>query len=214
MSVAIEEYKALPATLKFYVNTIEDKVATLKEGRWMGKDIDMVEITPPYSDGKSNVKFKIQSWKDGLEKDAASGRIPPEWVERYEAEYKAWTEGKELPLEGTPIKGWSVISPAKQEELIRIKVLTVESLSKINDEGLKRLGMGSLDLKNSAVAWLEQSKKGKNTLEITKLKKENSVLKGSITSLKKKYEKLELAIANDSKDEAASISSDELGLGD
>lgn len=209
MSVAVEEYKELPATIRFYTETIEDKVSSLKQGRWIGKDIDMVEVTPPYSDGKSNVKFKIKSWKEGLEKDAANNRMPRDWIDRYLAEYEAWKEGNKLPLQGTPIKGWSVIAPALQEELIRLKILTVESLAKINDEGLKRLGMGALDMKNSAVAWLAQSKKGKSTLEIANLKKKNKVLEGSIKSLEGKLEKLELAINNDKNaDESKSLLED------
>jgi len=175
--------------VRFERMAIEDPVASLKAGSYVARDVDYVKITPPYS--KDIFTTKVTSWKDQMKVDAANGRIPPEWVSKYHAHYDAWLVGQELPLDGTPIKGWGVCSPAQQETLIRMHVLTVEQLADITHEGLTRVGMGGNDLKNKAIAWLKQLKKaGPATLEIAALKKENDALNHSIVNLESRIEEL------------------------
>lgn len=168
--------------VRFERMAVEDPQASLKAGSYVARDVDYVKITPPYS--KDIFTTKVTSWKEQLKVDAANGRIPPEWVSKYHAAYEAWLIGQELPLEGTPIKGWGVCSPAQQETLIRMHVLTVEQLADITHEGLVRVGMGGNDLKNKAIAWLKQLKKaGPATIEIAALKKENDSLNRNVENL-------------------------------
>ena len=69
--------------------------------------------------------------------------------------------------------------------------MTVEDLARINDEGLRRFGIGAADLKNKAIAWLAQlDDKGPLTQEIAALKAENASLKKQVESLTKKVETL------------------------
>lgn len=168
---------------------VEDPVATREAGHFVAKDVDMAYVTPPFS--KDVMKYKVLNWLDHLKIDVANGRIPQEWFEKYRSAYEAWQRGQELPLEGFPIKGWGVISPAQQETLIKMHVLTVETLAAINDEGIKRIGMGGVDLKHKADAWLKQLKKaGPATVEISALKKENAGLLASVSSLEKQVAEL------------------------
>lgn len=148
----------------------EDKAASLAAGHYVAKDIDMALITPPYS--KDIMKYRVAIWFDQLKTDVMNERIPAEWVDKYRAAYEAFQKGQELPLDGIPIKGWGVISPAQQETLIKMHILTVEQLAAVTHEGLTRIGMGSIDLKNKADAWLKQLKKaGSVTIENATLKK-------------------------------------------
>jgi len=118
-------------------------------------------------------------------------RIPREWLEEYKKAYEYWQKGQEMPLNGFPIKGWGIISPAQQETLIKMHVLTVEQLSVINDEGLRRIGMGALDLKNKAEAWLKTLKKaGASTLEISELKADNERMRINISNMENKIAEL------------------------
>jgi len=168
---------------------VEDAAASRDAGHYVARDVDFAYVTPPYS--KDVMKHKVESWFAQLKVDATNGRIPGEWLTKYQAGYEAWKKGQELPLDGFPIKGWGVISPAQQETLIRLHILTVEQLAACNDEGLRRIGMGSVDLKNKATAWLKQLKKaGPATQEVAALQKENSVLKASIESLEKRVQEL------------------------
>ena len=84
--------------------------------------------------------------------------------------YERWKNGQEMPLNGTPIKTWSAISPAQIKNLIAIGILTVEDLANVNGEGLTRIGMGGQNLKKMATNWLETAADhGPVTLRVTVL---------------------------------------------
>ena len=78
---------------------------------------------------KDVMKFKIATWMESLDQEERNGRVPKAWVDNYKAAYRAWQNGQTLPLTGTPIKGWGVLSPAQSETLVRMNVLTVEDLA-------------------------------------------------------------------------------------
>jgi len=72
-----------------------------------------------------------------------------------------------------------------------MNILTVEDLSQVNMEGLTRIGMGAVDLKNKATGWLSQlNDKGPLTQKIASVMSENEQLKKSVESLQKQVEKL------------------------
>jgi hypothetical protein len=176
--------------VRFERRAVEDKAASLEAGQYIAKDIDYALITPPYS--KDVMVYKVANWFDQLKVDLSNDRLPHEWFDKWKKAYQLWQDGQEMPLEGTAIKGWGVISPAQQETLIKMNVFTVELLADINDEGLRRVGMGALDLKNKAGAWLKQLKsKGPATVEIAELKNKNKQLEGTIESLLSRISSLE-----------------------
>jgi hypothetical protein len=183
-----------PAFVRFERVPMEDKAGTLKAGHYVAKDVDFALITPPYS--KDVYKTKVDQWFKNLDQDAAMERIPLQWVEHYKQSYRHWKNGQEIPLTGTAIKGWGVISPAQQEMLIKVNILTVEDLAAANDEGLRAIGMGSIDLKNKASAWLTQLQdKGPLTIEVAALKNQNAQLQSTVESLTTKVEELSAALA-------------------
>lgn len=185
----IIDRKEKPSLVRFERVAIEDKAESLKQGKYVAKDVDFALVTAPYS--KDVWKCKIKDWFPYLEHELRNERIPQSWYEHYKKSYEAWCNGQELPLIGTPIKGWGVIGPAKQEELIRLGILTVEMLSDVNDEGAKRIGMGVTELKAKAKAWLSQlNDKGPATQEIARLTVDNNNLQGQIKSLTAQVEKL------------------------
>ena len=114
-----------------------------------------------------------------------------EQADRYQRHYDAWKNGQELPLVGTPIRGWPVLTPSQQENLIRVNIPTVEYLAEANDEGLARIGMGGLEQKRKAIAWLAQATdKGPLTQQMASLQTENDVLKMSVETLTKQVNAL------------------------
>ena len=185
--------KDRPAYVKFKRVAVENKIASQDLGRYVGADVDMAYITPPYS--KDVFVCKVKDWFPTLMNDVRNGRIPEEWVEKYKEAYDRWKKGEEMPLKGTPIRGWGVVSPSQQEMLISISVLTVEDLADMNDEGLHRVGMGAIELKNKAKAWLAQlADKGPITQEMAALKSENSVLQSSVQTLTRQVQELMSAV--------------------
>lgn len=185
----LEQKAERPAYVRFVRRAVEDRQASTREGRYIAKDVDYALVTPPYS--RDVVEIKVSTWLENLEADRRTGRIPQEWVDRYRKTHEAWKNGQELPPAGTPIRSWGVISPAQIENLVRINILTVEDLAGINDEGARRIGMGAIELKHKAQAWLKQlSDKGPLTQEVAALKSENEQLRTTIESLTAKVDQL------------------------
>lgn len=176
----------IPAYVRFEQRPVQD--LSIKD-RYAAKDVDFVIITPPYS--KDELIKKASTWLADLDTHVRNGRLRQDWADAYKASYKAWKEGREIPLNGTPIKGWPVISPAQQETLIAMKVMTVEALAAMTDEGIRRYGMGGVDLKNKACAWLSQAKdKGPLTMENARLKREVEVLTQTVNNLQAKLHEM------------------------
>lgn len=190
---AVMDRKTIPALVRFERRPIEDKAASLAQGRYVAKDVDYAIITPPYS--KDEQIKKVAQFLDDNALKVSHGKISQEQADFYQKQYEAWKRGQELPLVGTPIRGWAVISPAQQEMLIRLNIPTVEYLAEINDEGTKAVGMGALDLKRKAKAWLAQAQdKGPLTQQMAALQAENDVLKGSLDSLTRQLEEVKRLI--------------------
>lgn len=190
----LAEVEARRPFVQFERVPVENQLASREQGHYIAIDRDRAYITPPGS--KDKMIYDVDTWFRNLEDDVRNNRIPREWVESYKKQYDFWKKGQEMPLEGVPIRGWGMISPAQQETLIRLHVLTVETLAIANEELIRRIGMGGMDMKNKADAWLKETKgKGKLTMEISTLKKENEVLKASLANLEAKFDELKNAPA-------------------
>ena len=180
----------LAPIVRFERVAVEDHAASVAAGQYVAKDVDYAYITPPFS--KDEVVKKATSFLEDNARKANLGQLPKDVCERYRQQYEAWLNGQELPLEGTAIKGWPMISPAQQSMLIDRKILTVEILSKANDSALALIGMGGLAMRQLAQNRLAQAKeKGPLTMQMTEVQKENEVLKGSIEALTKQVEALQ-----------------------
>ena len=171
----VNDRKERPAYVRFERRPVEDRDASVRQGKFVSKDVDYALVTPPYS--RDVFEQVAPEWLAQMQKDSTSGRLPLAWYENYVESYERWKRGEEMPLTGTPIKGWAVLSPAQMKNLIALNILTVEDLASINDEGLRRIGMGAADLRDKAKAWLSQTKdKGPLTMENASLKAENAAL--------------------------------------
>lgn len=178
-----------PAYVRFERRPMEDKAASIREGRYVAKDVDFALVTPPYS--KDCVEYKVEQWLINMDRNVRDGRIPERWAEQWKASYNSWKNGQEMPLSGTPIKGWGVLSPAQQQTLIAMNCLTVEDLAGINDEGLRRIGMGAIELRDKAKNWLASMKDhGAVTVQLAAMEQENRNLAATVEALKAQVEAL------------------------
>lgn len=178
----------------FYTETVPDPKRTKDEGKACFKDQDFVVVTVP-GDTKSNFKDKVKDFFQKKDEEVATGRIPQEWVAKWRRDYALYEQGKEIPLDGTPIKGWKLITGAQQEELVRMNIRTVEQLSTMNDDAKRNYGMGALDLQRKAKAWLEQNQGHEaGALKLAAMTKENESLQGQVKNMMEKLEELEKAL--------------------
>ena len=178
-----------PAYVRFDRVSIEDPSASAAQGRYVGRDVDLAMITPPGS--RDIFKIEVPQWLDNMKQDVQNQRLRPEWFAQYKESYTRWKSGQEIPLTGTPIKGWGVISPAQQAALMTMMILTVEDLAAINDEAVHRIGMGAIDLRTKAKAWLSQMHdKGPLTIENAQLKQSLVTQQGELDTLKEQVKGL------------------------
>lgn len=166
-----------PAYVRFETRAVEDRNASIEKGHYVTKNVDYALITPPFS--KDCVSQEVTVWLKTMDENVSAGRLPSRWRDNYKQQYEAWKRNEDVPLDGTPIKGWPLLSPAQQANLIAINVRTVEDLAAINDEGQKRYGMGALDLKNKAQAWI------KSASSLGSVVQENASLKARVTDQEK-----------------------------
>lgn len=150
-----ELMKERPAYVRFEKRPIEDRNASTAAGHYVGKDVIFALITPPGS--KDVIVREAVDWLKYLDQQVAEGRIPEQYVDAYKRAYDKYLKGEEVPLSGTPIKGWPPLSPAQQLNLIAMNILTVEDLAALNEEGKARFGMGITELVRRAQNWLAEA---------------------------------------------------------
>jgi hypothetical protein len=128
--------------VRFERRPIEDRNASLRNGHFTTVDVDYAVITPPGS--KDQIPREVKSWFAYLDQQTLEERIPVEWVDKYKLAYEKWKKGEEIPLDGVAIKGWGLLSPAQQVNLIALGIQTVEQLADLNEEMKGRIGLGAV----------------------------------------------------------------------
>lgn len=181
-----------PPYVVFEQRAVEDRIATIANGHYTTKDVDFAIITRPGS--RDSHEKEAEVWLRELGEKARLGNAPVAWYSAFEAAYAMWKKGLDTPLNGTPIKGWPVLSPAAQENLIRAGFLTLEDLAATADNQLSNIGTGALSYKLKAVAWLEQaSSKGVASEKIADLSQKVSDLTTLVQGLMEENKKLKAA---------------------
>lgn len=139
----------------FERQAVEDRAASLEQGRYVAKDIDYAIVTPMGS--KDRIPRLVDEWFPYLEVQVRQERFPAEWLRAFKEAYKRWKEDQQMPENGTPISQWPPASPAMVKNMLTWNVRTVEDLAVANEETLSRLGMGARDLKRRAEEWLRSA---------------------------------------------------------
>lgn len=161
--------EARPPFVTFEVKALEDRTASIEAGYYKTKDVDYALITPQGS--KDRVEREVTDWFANLTQQVQEGRFSQEWLSHFKASYAAWKEGRELPLNGTPVRTWPSLSPSQVTQCLEAKLRTVEDLANANEETISRMGMGGRALKDKAVNWLSVAASGgKVTEELTALR--------------------------------------------
>lgn len=177
------EREERPAYVRFERRPVEDIAATLAAGMTVCKDVEFALVTPPYS--KDCVEYKVSTWLTNMEYNLRNRRIPPDWAKQWKAQYEAWKEGNDAPVTGTDVRNWCAISPAQVKNLISAGCRTVEDLAQANDEALRILGMGGVELRKKATTYLQAAKDhGPIVMQNAQLERENAQLKATIETLK------------------------------
>lgn len=171
-----------PAYVRFEYRPEEDRTASIKSGRQVLKDRAYAIITPVGS--KDEVIRPVDEWLAQCESQVKQGRLSPTHLELYQRAFDRWKKDGEVPLNGTPIKGWPVLGPSQQQACLSANVRTVEDLALANGEALGRIGMGAVDMKQRAEAWL------KAATDLGAVVMQNAALLAERDDLKREVERL------------------------
>lgn len=91
-------------------------------------------------------------------------------------------------------------------------MLTVEDAAGMNEDIMRKLGMGAVEIKNKAKTWLAQlAERGPATMQIAELQRENELLKGSIASLEAKIDRMVNAQHEEEHEARVSVSRETIG---
>ena len=174
--------KDLPPFVRFETLAVEDTSRLLENGHYGFKNLEVAYITRPGQ--RDTVVKEAALWLGDLEKRAADGMIPYSWPQAFREAFRRWKAGEEIPVDGTPIKGWPVLFPAQQQELLQLNIRSVEELAAAPEEVLGRIGMGAVDLRRKARNWLATAQNvGKVASQVTQLQAENANLLRQLAEL-------------------------------
>lgn len=155
--------------VEFSLEPLQDKEKSKEEGRPIYKEVEFINIRI-VGDTKTEVKRRVQ-YDDTPNMPSDINRFPRQWT--------AFKNKNSVTHEGTPITEWPPVGKALALELKGLNIHTVEQLAACADGNLK--WMGARELKNKAVAWLENAKGG---AAVTALQEENEKLKRDIEAIK------------------------------
>ena len=177
--------QARPPFVEFKRIAVPDSVKTQELGRRVTKDVDFAYIMQPGS--RDQVERKATDWLAMIKQknlDASPDAYPDEWVRGFHEKYKAWLDGQEMPLDGTSVKEWALLSPAQAENFIALRILTIEDVAAMTEDALGRFGMGGRELREKAREWLtKQEVAGSLAIENQELKQQLADLYARLAQL-------------------------------
>lgn len=156
---------------QFFVEAVQDPVASAAAGRPIFREEERVEIIMP---GISNLTRPVE-------------RVSDEHRQRWPKEYEAFKAGREVALTGTPIEEWPRLNKAQVRELKYFDVRTVEDIANLSDAAGQRIGIGWTQLRDTARAFLDDAEHLKQntqlSAEVDSLKSQNAALKNQVEEL-------------------------------
>ena len=180
----------MPPYVKFVVRAVEDRTALLENGKYGFRNVTIAQITRPGQ--RDTHEAEPEQWLAQLQKRSADGMIPDTWYPHFKRQYAAWKEGLDMPVNGTPIRGWPVLLPAQQENLLQYGFRTVEDLAAADEAAVQRVGLGGVRTRDLARTWLEAAADtGTAVAKLDALQVENTGLKDQLASQAERLRALE-----------------------
>jgi hypothetical protein len=171
-----------PPLLEFEYLAVEDRKQTVATGGYSTKDVAFVKVHRP---GSKDVHVEeAEVWGKKLAERARQNLCPSTWVLDFNRLFAAWKNGETLPVEGTPIKAWPVISPSAAKQIIAAGFLTVEQLASANDIECSAIGLQAVEFRNRARQYIEAANgPGKLAEKQRELEAQNAALQAQVNQL-------------------------------
>lgn len=195
-AIGVMNKEVLPH-IRFETRTEEDRQRTIDEGRVVFKDVDWIIVTP--HGARDSNEERAEDWIAKKESSARQGVFDAEVVKQIRRAYAAYKDGKELPVEGTPLAMMPhLFTPAEVANCKSLNILSLEVLAQANEETINRLGMGGRELKNRATEAVRLSASGGDAIKISALEQQNQDLKSRIGDLERLIMDMKAQMTEDS----------------
>lgn len=184
MSLSVNQPR--PPFVEFKQVAVEDRNASIAAGRRVTKNVNMALIMQPGS--RDQLEIIAEDWLETLKRslyDGSPNAYPEEWVAQFRTKFESWKQGIEAPVSGTHVREWAAIGPAEVENLLSLKIFTVEDVGAMTEEAMAKYGMGGRALRDKARDWLSAQSVAQDVA------KENNDLKKQLEELTARIAELE-----------------------
>ncbi len=154
---------------QFFMDSVQDGLASESAGRPIFKDIERVKILMP-----------------GNQLNAPVHNVTDVHRQRWPEAYKAFKEGYEVAVDGTPLEQWNILTKSQVYELKGMHLRTVEDVARIPDNVLTQIPFGRR-IREEAAAYLDDAAASALT---TKLSAENDRMNSRLAELEKQNAEL------------------------
>lgn len=147
----------------------------------MDRPVDWVTYAPIHAANSTRIVTRVNDLippaeyprdKGGLK----LGLMRHKW-EQIEPGYKAWKEGHELPVNGTPLGAWAGINGAQAAAFIAKGVRTVEAVASLPESAQRSISLPNVrELIIQAKAFLDASDQNSVANRMTEMEKKNADL--------------------------------------
>lgn len=157
--------------VEFYMEAVEFKAESEKEGRPVFKEIPFIRIQHP---GDRNNVLEVA--------------VTDHYKEKFAREWREFESRGQNEVVGMPLSQWPQITKSQVKEAEYFGIRTVEQLAAVNDGAIQKIGMGWRELRNKAQAYLDIAA---GTADQTAQAAENDRLRQEIESLKASFKALQ-----------------------
>lgn len=166
---------------------VKNEAKTAEMGRPIYDDQEIVELR--YAGSRNMGVYPATAMSHWGVNDEGE-QVVVTYAERFSRQYRQFKERQVQTKSGTPLDYGTFLTEARRAELRALNVYTLEALASVDGAELKNLGMMGRDMKNRAIAYLEESKTHamdtKLMAELEALRSRNEILEGDLKVLKTK----------------------------
>jgi hypothetical protein len=162
----------------FKIHTTKNDAKSREAGRPIFDDMEVVEVRFAGDRNKISVFPALSICGEMQDEDGNTYKIT--YAERWPDQYKRFKAKSQQIAEGTPVDELPFLTQAKRSELKALSIYTAEALAALDGQPLKNLGQGGRELKNQAIAYLENASGSAN---VTKMAAEIAELRRTVAEL-------------------------------